>query len=398
MTHSITSFRSGLSVSFNLVVSPWRSYTHTHLLVDLDCVYIYIIMLNTNKKRCITAVCLMLLAVDVAAFTRTPVSSLHSSRQHTATVTTAPTTTTRLFEQPEKPNKDDNSGKNPIFDFIFNPYESKIPAEIQKEIYEAEGNTAVAAERTQRIIKYAAVAFLGVLFSFFNVFLSELRSGPTPDGEVVDLVTTSFGWVQSNPITSFLFLNKIGGGICLLGGAGAGLLAEAEFDTRRIQAEKIYEEMERRRANKSNPAKKKNPNKKKKRRSGKETKRLEALSEVVSNKSQEVTEPVVEAVAEAAAAPSETVVTTKEESVVEEPADADDVVEYDASDNEGIFGKLKGFYAKADSMAASQALLLNKELEDKGVIDKITDETGLKVIGKDAAAKLKEEKKDDSKQ
>ena len=46
-------------------------------------------------------------------------------------------------------------------------------------------------------------------------------------------------------------------------------------------------------------------------------------------------------------------------------------------------------------MAASQALLLNKELEDRGVIDKITDETGLKVVGKEAAAKLKEKKTED---
>ena len=37
-------------------------------------------------------------------------------------------------------------------------------------------------------------------------------------------------------------------------------------------------------------------------------------------------------------------------------------------------------------MAASQALLLNKELEDRGMIEKITDETGLKVVGKKAAA------------
>ena len=58
----------------------------------------------------------------------------------------------------------------------------------------------------------------------------------------------------------------------------------------------------------------------------------------------------------------------------------------------GILGKIKGFYEKADSMAASKALLLNKELEDRGMIEKITDETGLRVIGKEAAAKLKEKK------
>ena len=44
-------------------------------------------------------------------------------------------------------------------------------------------------------------------------------------------------------------------------------------------------------------------------------------------------------------------------------------------------------------MAASQAILLNKDLEDRGVVDKITDESGLKVIGKDAAAKLKDQNK-----
>lgn len=56
-------------------------------------------------------------------------------------------------------------------------------------------------------------------------------------------------------------------------------------------------------------------------------------------------------------------------------------------------GKMQDFYEKADNMAASQALLLNKELEEKGIIDKITDETGLKVIGKEAASKLDDKEK-----
>ena len=43
----------------------------------------------------------------------------------------------------------------------------------------------------------------------------------------------------------------------------------------------------------------------------------------------------------------------------------------------GFMGKMKDFYEKADSMAASNALLLNKELEDRGVVEKRTDETGL---------------------
>ena len=62
-----------------------------------------------------------------------------------------------------------------------------------------------------------------------------------------------------------------------------------------------------------------------------------------------------------------------------------------APNDDGLLGKLKGWYDQADSMAAAQALLLNKELEDKGVLEKITDETGLRVIGKDAAAKLQQQ-------
>ena len=61
-------------------------------------------------------------------------------------------------------------------------------------------------------------------------------------------------------------------------------------------------------------------------------------------------------------------------------------------EEEGILGKLKGFYKQADDMAAAQALLLNKRLEEEGILEKITDETGLKVVGKDAAAKLQAEK------
>jgi len=67
--------------------------------------------------------------------------------------------------------------------------------------------------------------------------------------------------------------------------------------------------------------------------------------------------------------------------------------EQEPAKDDGIMGKIKGFYDKADSMAASQALLLNKELEDRGVIDKITDESGLKVIGKEAAAEASKSSK-----
>ena len=193
------------------------------------------------------------------------------------------TSLTRLQEE-----KDSNNGGGGPFDFL-SPYDSKIPPELKDEIYKAEANTPAAKDRGQRIAIYSVVAFVGVLCAFFNFFLSELRNGTGADGVPgVDLATAGFGWVEGNFVTSFLFLNKIGGGICLLGGAGAGLLAEAEFDTKRINAEKIYEEMVRRRdaksgkkSNKSSPSS--SGSKKKKRRSGKESKRLTALSEVVSD-------------------------------------------------------------------------------------------------------------------
>jgi hypothetical protein len=60
-------------------------------------------------------------------------------------------------------------------------------------------------------------------------------------------------------------------------------------------------------------------------------------------------------------------------------------------DDGGIVGAISRFYKQADNMAASQALLLNKELEDRGIIEKITDETGLRVVGK--LRKEEEEKK-----
>lgn len=258
----------------------------------------------------------------------------------------------------------------------LSPYESKIPEELKEEIYAAEANTAAASDRGQRVALYALVALIGIGFAFFNGFLTELRSSSPDGGPGVDLTEAGFGWVLDNFLFHFLFTNAIGGGICLLGGAGAGLMAEAEFDTKRINAEKIYEEMVRRRDTK---AKKKNKNVstatgRKKRRPGKEAKRLSALSEVVLDD-------------------------TKSDDFMEEPKDVSQTVTEVPVDegstkeeNKGVFGGLKDFYEKADSMAASQALLINKQLEDAGVVEKITDETGLKVIGREEAAKLKPQK------
>lgn len=290
-----------------------------------------------------------------------------------------------------------------ILDFIFNPYESKIPKEIEKDIFAAEANTPAAKERGQRIGLYAAVAFTGVLFAFFNGFITELRSGPTPDGNPVDLDGAGFGWVYSNFLLEFLFTNKIGGLICLIGGGACGLLAEAEFDTRRINAEKIFDEMQRRRADKEGGGirrtggtskKAKDQEKKRpKRRSGKESKRMGALSEVVLMAGDSTADPIA-AVApsepatllssEQIAASTEAITSESIKSVQNEPV-------VTSAKEDGILGKIKGFYDKADAMAATLALLLNKKLEDEGLTEKITDETGFKVIGKEAAAQIKKE-------
>lgn len=271
--------------------------------------------------------------------------------------------------------KNDRGG---FLDFL-SPYESKIPVELRDDIYAAEANTPAAKDRGQRVALYILIAFCGIISAFFNGFLSEIRASG-PDGTPgVDLVEAGFDWVVYNPILSFLFLNKIGGGISLLGGAGVGLLAEAELDTKRINAEKIYEEMERRRAAKSKPTKSKKGSSKK-RRSGKESKRLEALSEVMEEK--EIT------VEEGQSYESETI-----EEVAAEQAE-NEQQQAPKDDDKGFFGSIKSLYDKADTMAASQALLLNKKLEDVGVVEKITDESGLKVIGRDEASKTKKEKEE----
>ena len=263
---------------------------------------------------------------------------------------------------------------------MLSPYDSKIPPELRDEIYAAEANTPAAKERGLRVLLYVLIAFFGIMSAFFNGFLTELRGNGVEASVEIDLTAAGFGWVVGNPLFSFLFLNKIGGGICLLGGGGAGLLAEAELDTKRINAEKIYEELERRRQAKTKKAKPdisslSSASSKKKRRGGKESKRLEALSEVIATEKKIRSD------------------NTEVES--ESEVDKDDKSELTVlpleKDKGGIFGSIKSFYDKADSMAASQALLLNKQLEDAGIVEKVTDESGLKVIGRDEAARLKEE-------
>lgn len=271
----------------------------------------------------------------------------------------------RRFAKNEDDAGKEDTGRG-IFD-ILSPFETKIPPEIRKEIYAAEGRTPAAKDRTTRVILYTSLGIICVLFAIFNGFLTELRTSPNPDGVIVPLEDLGFGWVMENPIASFLFMNKLGGGLSLLVGGGSALLAEAEFDTQRITAEKIYEEMVRRRTERESKEQVARPKKKKRR-----NKTLEALAEVLVED-------------ESAPASSE-----KEDlpplPKVETPKKSDNILD-----------KMKDIYKRADTMAASQALLLNKRLEDEGILEKITDESGLKVIGKEAASRKSEvsEKEDD---
>jgi hypothetical protein len=291
----------------------------------------------------------------------------------------------------------EKKGSNNPLDFFLNPYESKIPKEIEAEIYEAEANTPAAQNRGRRVALYSALAVAGVMAAFFNAFLSELRAGPPEAGmEVFDLSTSAFAWAQSNPVFGFLFLNKIGGGIALLAGCGSGLMAEAELDGRRINAERIWDEMQRRCEASERRSLKKQERQQKQRAGGgtgrsslgkKKAKRLSALSEVAAEPKMKAAPAATDAVETPSHASSrQTAVRSDQDGGSESPGQQIAEGATAGSTGGGLFGGVKDLYAKADSMAASQALLLNKRLEDAGLIDKITDETGLKVIGKQQAS------------
>lgn len=267
--------------------------------------------------------------------------------------------------------------------------ESEIPPELKDEIFAAEAKTEAAQGRNQRVITYILLTVVGVTTAFFNAFLSDLRFGDGSPSS--DLAYYGFGWVQSNPLTGFLFTNKIGGALGLLSAGLSGTLAEVEIRSKKENVSKIWTEMQRRKVMKERPTK---SSKKKNKRvaqsskrdmTGKQKKRMSALEELM-----EPEEPQVAVIEQPPVVEQQTATPESQDTEVDQSATTS------SEESEGgIFGKIKGFYDKADSMAASQALLLNKELEDRGVIDKITDETGLKVVGKEAAAKLSEKKTED---
>jgi hypothetical protein len=104
-----------------------------------------------------------------------------------------------------------------------------IPEEFRDEIFKAEANTPAARDRTTRIILYAIMALLGVSLSSMNVFLSSVRENAGASfSDLSSIEDLGFGWVGSNPLTSFFLLNKIGGGMALIAAGFGGTMVELE--------------------------------------------------------------------------------------------------------------------------------------------------------------------------
>ena len=108
---------------------------------------------------------------------------------------------------------------NRLLEFL-DVYKSKIPKELEEEIYLAEANTEAAKDRGQRVALYIVLSIVGVSIASFNGFLTEMRS----DSNFSDLEQARFNWVGANPIFSFFLTTRLGGGIGLLCGGASGLL------------------------------------------------------------------------------------------------------------------------------------------------------------------------------
>ena len=261
------------------------------------------------------------------------------------------------------------------------PEEIEIPKELRQEIYAAEAKTAAAQGREKRLIGYGLSALVFLLFGVMNVvFTSMEQTG-------ADLNELGYGWSKS----FFLLNGAVGGYIDIIGAGLLGTMVELENRTKEETAVRIYQELLRRKEEKETRTAKKKKWKEDKSRSTskggkksskKQSKRLAALAEVVVDDSVGKSDTETE---------TETETENGTALNVDEKDDESSIITDDTNDN-SIIGKLKNFYKQADTMAASQALLLNKKLEDEGIIEKITDESGLKVIGKDAAQGDKKEK------
>jgi len=231
--------------------------------------------------------------------------------------------------------------------------ESKIPKDLRDEIYRAEANTEAAKGRNGRVITYSLLALVFLLFGTANVAFSTIKQA----GEV-DLSAEGYGWVDYVPLLSSTW----GGYMDIVAAGLFGTMVELENRTREEVAEKIWEELQRRKNLEEISTRKTS----KRERASKKEKRLAAFAEVMLEPTTEKSSNTdMETEAHLASATEKTLLPVT-----------------DDQKTKGILEKLKDFYKQADQMAASQALILNKKLEDQGILEKITDDTGLKVIGK----------------
>ena len=246
--------------------------------------------------------------------------------------------------------------------------DSQIPEEFRKDIEEAEAKTPAAKDRADRIFIYTAIGVLFLAFALSSAIYGKVVDFENPDADGFASIEETL-WFQASkalPILSTkfgLYIDMAVAGLCYF-------LVENEYVRKFNTQEEIWKEIKRRKE--ASMAGGKTKKAKVVKAKGKKGGRMKAFAEVID---------VEEEKAETEEVPSV--------ESIEAPVSNDQ----EKSKEGGMLGKLKDFYSKADDMAAAQALLLNKKLEDTGVVEKITDETGLKVIGKDAAKKLSEDNK-----
>jgi hypothetical protein len=242
-----------------------------------------------------------------------------------------------------------------------------IPEEYRDQIIKAEAETPAAKDRDKRILLYAIfcmVTFgLGAANAFHGIYANSSGDSSFP--------LDPNQW-KSNPILNFFLISKIGGVLSLILTGIGGTMIELEQRTKTENAEKIWNELQRRRAKDevstsvtSTTSKQKSPSKK-----NKQNKKLTALAEVLVVQDKKRTDTEEEEVKNVGKDSSST------------NKSASSIHMESAKSPLGVLGKIKEFYNQADQLAASQALLLNKELEDRGILEKITDESGLKVVTK----------------
>ncbi|GMI17048.1 hypothetical protein TrLO_g9623 [Triparma laevis f. longispina] len=215
-----------------------------------------------------------------------------------------------------------------------------IPPEAFEVVAEAEANSPAGKSRNLRVAGYGAGAAIASCVGL-------IQAAGVGGAEVPD-------WVDYLPASGYLgcFFDTVGV-------AFFGTFITLEFQTRDKNRLDIYEELLRRREGGGGSGEGGGVTAKKEKKK-KKNKKQRGIDEIASLEMKRVGE-------------REGVLVQKEEEVKVGAEDA-------PNSKKSMFDKAKDFYKEADSLAYQNALLLNKKLEDEGVLEKITDETGLKVV------------------